>query len=69
MGISLKAIRLEKGLSQKQVADSCEIAQATYCNIELGKKKPSVDLAKSLAQTLGIDWTRFYEDEADEKGG
>lgn len=65
---SLKAIRVNKGLSQRQVADACGVTQAAYCNIELGKKKPSVSLAKRLGEILSVDWTRFYDDEAETEG-
>lgn len=31
--------------------------------IELGERRPSVEVAKKIAAVLGFDWTRFYEDE------
>ena len=71
MDTYLKAMRQAKGLTQQQVADSCGIAQAHYCSIELGRKRPSVPLAKALGRTLGLDWTRLFEDvgggDADDK--
>lgn len=55
----LKAIRGAK--SQREVAEQAGITQAFYCEIESGKKRPSVPTAKKIADTLGFDWTRFFE--------
>ena len=60
----LEAIRNERGLSQRSVAEAAEIAQATYCNIEKGKKGISVKVAKRIAAVLGFEWTKFFEDES-----
>ncbi len=56
----LKQIRLEKCLSQKQVADAVNITQSSYSAVERGSKHPSVPLAKRIAKLLGFDWTKFY---------
>ena len=54
--------RKGKGMQQKEVADQVSIAQATYSNIEHGKRRPSPKVAKKIAEVLGFDWTLFYED-------
>lgn len=54
--------RNEKGLSQKAVADSIHIAQPSYCTIESGKTRPSVETAKAIAALLGFNWTRFFDE-------
>lgn len=59
----LVAIREERGLSQKSVSEQVEIAQPSYCNIEKGKTRPAVKTAKRIADVLGFDWTRFYEEQ------
>lgn len=59
----LVAIRKEKGVSQKYVAENVHIAQPSYCTIESGRTCPSVGTAKAIAAVLGFDWTRFYEEE------
>lgn len=61
----LIAIRKDCGLSQKSVSELVGISQPSYYNIEVGKRKPSVPVAKRIAAALGFDWTRFYEDEQD----
>ncbi|MFR5994159.1 MAG: helix-turn-helix domain-containing protein [Oscillospiraceae bacterium] len=55
----LKAIRGK--ISQREVAENAGITQAFYCEIEKGKKKPSVDVAKRIAEVLGFEWTKFFE--------
>lgn len=62
----LKSIRIEKGLTQQDVAESGDFARTYYTMIEQGKRTPSVDMAKSIAKVLGFDWTIFFEDKCNE---
>ncbi len=65
----LIAIRNSKGVMQKDVAELVGISQPSYCTIEHGKTRPSVETAKKIAAVLGFDWTRFYEAEGGEGDG
>jgi putative transcriptional regulator len=47
--------------SQYKVAEEIGIAQSTYASIESGSRRPSVDMAKRIAEKMGFDWTRFYK--------
>ena len=38
------------------------ISAPSYCNIENGERRPTVENAKAIAGLLGFDWTRFFED-------
>ena len=58
----LVAIREEHGFSQKEVSKRVGISQPSYCNIEKGERRPSVETAKAIAKVLGFQWERFYED-------
>ncbi len=60
----LIAIREEKGLSQKFVAEKVGIKPPSYCTIEKGRTSPTVETAKKIGAVLGFDWTRFYESES-----
>ena len=60
-------IDLRKGYSQTQIAEAVGISQQMYSAIELGERRPSVEVAKKIADVFGFDWTRFFEDE-DEDG-
>lgn len=60
--IDLKEIRTEKGLTQQELADECDVNRTTITNIENGIINPSVQLAKKLGKILGFDWTLFFSD-------
>ena len=53
--INLKKLRLNNGLSQKELADKLGISQNHYSNIETGMRCPSVKLAKKIAIELGFE--------------
>ncbi len=57
----LTASRNEKKITMKQLAESIGISESFYCQIESGKRRPSVENAKKLASILGFDWTMFFE--------
>lgn len=59
----LRAARMELGMTQAQVAELSGICESAYCMIESGKRGCAVDTAKRIASVLGLDWTRFYEDD------
>ena len=54
--------RHRRGLTQTVVAELAGLHQGAYSNIEKGKRKPSVKLAKRIGEILGVDWTIFYEE-------
>lgn len=58
--MTLAKIRKEKKLTQKEVAQASGLSRVSYCNIENGKRNPSVATAKRIASVLGIDWTMFF---------
>lgn len=67
MAVDLRKARLhvwneEKGrwFTQDDLAAAVECSRVNITNIEAGKSKPSPDLAKRLAEVLGIEWTEFF---------
>lgn len=56
-------VGIRGGRSQHQVAEEIGIAQSTYASIEVGSRKPSVEMAKKISKAMGFEWTRFFEDE------
>ena len=60
----LRDLREQKGISQAQIAQTAGISQQMYSYIENGKRcEPSkCDVEKKIAEALGFDWTRFFED-------
>ena len=62
----LKELRIQQGLTQEQLAAAVGgIVRTTYTNIENGERRPSVEVAKRIAEVLGFAWTRFFEEEQD----
>lgn len=59
----LKELRQKMDISQANVALKSSITQQQYSFIENGNRTPSVDTAKSIANALGFEWTRFFEPE------
>lgn len=52
---------------QEHVAKMAGISQQMYSKIERGEKNPSVGVAKKIAAVLGFHWSRFYEDQPEDK--
>lgn len=59
----LKAIRIEKGLSQKQLADMVGISQPSYSNIENGKRNPTVKTLKKIVKALNCNIEDLLEED------
>lgn len=59
----LERLRHDKHMTEQDVAQAAGISQQHYNFIENGKRRPSVDVAKTLGELLGFDWTKFYENE------
>lgn len=47
-------LRMEKGLSQRDMAKICNISQATYNNWENGKTQPSIEQLIALAKFYAV---------------
>lgn len=56
----LKKMRVDRKLTQLEVAKSSEIKRSYYTMIEQGKRNPSVDIAKKISNVLDFDWTYFF---------
>lgn len=50
----LKEARLNKKMTQEELAKKAEISRTHYTNIELGNKDPSFKVAKNIKEVLGI---------------
>lgn len=58
--INLQKIRMDAELTQQVLADKCGVVRQTISEIENGRNKPSVELAKKLGEVLKVDWTEFF---------
>lgn len=50
----LRLLRSEKGVSQKQVAESLGITETGYQNYEVGRRKPTFDILPAIADFFGV---------------
>lgn len=57
----LTKLRLEKDLTQDEVAQLSNIPRTTYSSIEQGRRRPSVEKAMKIAGALDFEWTLFFE--------
>ena len=67
MKIDLAARRKEKGLTQAELGAEIGIAQRTVAAYESGERRPSVDVAKRLAEALDFSWAELFEGDDEEE--
>ena len=60
---SLRAIRQEQKLSQKELAKAAGLTAASISRYETGDRKISVDVAKRLSKALNTNWASLFEDQ------
>ena len=53
IGLRVAVIRREQGLTQKQLAEMCGMAQPNIARIEAGTYATSIDVLSRIAQALG----------------
>lgn len=51
---TLRDIRVERGLSQKALAEQANVAQATISHLETGRYAASVSTLRRVAKVLGL---------------
>lgn len=61
--IKLKIARVQKGLSQQELADLCEVTRQTIGLIEKGKYNPTLNLCIKIANTLDLTLNDLFWDE------
>lgn len=59
--MDIKQIREEKNMNQKELADRAGISQQFLCDIEHGRRKPSIDTAIKIAGVLNIKDIKSFD--------
>lgn len=54
MKLRLKELRLEKGLTQRQVAEMAGMSVSYYTELELGRKQINANRLEGLAKVFGV---------------
>ena len=63
--IKLKIARVQKGLSQQELADLCEVTRQTIGLIEKGKYNPTLNLCVKIATVLNLTLNDLFWDESE----
>ncbi len=63
MRVWLREIREIAGKTQLEVANKIGISAQMFNFIENGRRRPSPELAKKIAEELGFEWTQFFEED------
>jgi transcriptional regulator with XRE-family HTH domain len=61
-GKNLQRIRKEKGLSQQELADECDIERSTIARIESGTYGAGLHVIFAIAEALNISVGVLFED-------
>lgn len=56
MTITLKAARVNKGITQEELADTLKVSKKTISSWESGKTVPKIDKIQSLCAALGMEY-------------
>lgn len=62
-GKRIKEIRMQKGLTQKQLGDKCGIADANIRKYENGKQNPKMETLQKIADALGVPIYEFLDND------
>lgn len=54
-GETLRRLRIEKGFSQKQLANKLHVERSSITNWEAGRRVPDADMVFHIADVLGVD--------------
>ena len=66
IGNKIRRLRLQRGLTQEELADRCELSKSFISLLERDLTSPSLDTLSDLLETLGSDLPTFFRKQ-DEK--
>lgn len=59
LGVSIRKLRIKRRFTQSELAERADITQKYLCEIEAGKRNPSVDCVRRVAKALGVPLSRL----------
>lgn len=57
----IAAARIDKGMTQKQLADALGIGQSLVARWETGGRVPKMQTLQRIAAALGVDWIELIQ--------
>lgn len=67
IGNKIRRIRLQRGLTQEELANRCELSKGFISLLERDLTSPSLDTLADILETLGTDLTSFFAKGGTEK--
>lgn len=67
IGYKIKALRIQKGLTQEELADRAELSKGFISQLERDLTSPSIATLADVLQVLGTDLCNFFSDESDDQ--
>lgn len=67
IGNKIRRIRLQRGLTQEELADRCELSKGFISLLERDLTSPSLDTLADILESLGTDLTSFFAKSDHEK--
>ncbi len=67
LGEKIKQMRNQKGLTQKELADRCELTKGYISQLENNLNSPSIATLTDILAALGSNLAEFFQEEQEEK--
>ena len=67
IGEKIKRLRLQRGLTQEELADRCELSKGFISLLERDLTSPSIATLGDVLECLGTDLAAFFTEHAEEK--
>lgn len=67
IGLKIKELRLENGLTQEELANRCELTKGFISQIENNLTSPSIHTLDNILEVLGSSLGDFFADDTDEE--
>jgi len=67
IGVKIKQMRMENGLTQEELADRCELTKGFISQLEREMTSPSISTLNYILEALGTTLGEFFTEENDEK--
>ena len=67
LGAKIRRMRNQKGLTQEELADRCELTKGYISQLENDLNSPSIATLTDILNALGSNLAEFFKEEAEEK--
>ncbi|MBR1585834.1 MAG: cupin domain-containing protein [Clostridia bacterium] len=67
IGDKLRKLRLQRNLTQEEMADRCELSKGFISQVERNLASPSIATLTDMLEALGSNLTEFFSERGDEK--